>query len=97
HRSPALKDVPTFAELGLPAMNAVTWFAVMAPPGTQDAVVQKTWTAIASALKLPDVMSQFAVQGAEPKGTSPEDTGHFIKAETDKWREVIKTNKVVIE
>jgi tripartite-type tricarboxylate transporter receptor subunit TctC len=97
HRSPALKDVPTFAELGLPAMNAVTWFAVMAPPGTPDAVVQKTWKAMAAALKQPDVLSQFAVQGAEPKGTSPEETGRFVKAETDKWREVIKTNNVVIE
>jgi tripartite-type tricarboxylate transporter receptor subunit TctC len=97
HRSPVLKDVPTFAELNLPAMNSVTWFAVMAPPGTPDAVVQTTQRAFADALKLPDVQQKFADQGAEPRGLSPAETGAFVKAEVEKWRKVVKSANVTME
>jgi tripartite-type tricarboxylate transporter receptor subunit TctC len=97
HRSPGLKDVPTFAEAGLPEMNAVTWFAVMAPPGTPDPVVRATHRAMAEALKLPDVQEKYAQQGAEPRGWSPEETGRFVKAEIEKWRKVVKSANVTIE
>ena len=97
HRSSALKDVPTFVEAGLPGMEAVTWFAVMAPPGTPDAVVRSTHRALADALKLADVQHKFAEQGAEPLGWSPQETGRFVKAEAEKWARVIKNAKVTIE
>jgi tripartite-type tricarboxylate transporter receptor subunit TctC len=97
HRSPVLKEVPTFAELGLPAMSSVTWFAVMAPPGTPDAVAQAAQRAFADALKLPDVQQKFADQGAEPRGLTPVETGAFVKAEVEKWRKVVKTANVTID
>lgn len=97
HRSPALKGVATFAELGLPAMQSVTWFAVMAPPGTPDAVVQATQHAIAEALKLPDVQQHFADQGAEPLGYTPAETGAFVRGEVERWRKVIKTANITVE
>lgn len=96
-RSAALKDVPTFVEAGLPQMQSVTWFAVMAPPGTPASIVQITHQAIAEALKLPDVRQKFAEQGAEPRGWSPEETGRFVRAEADKWARVIKRANVTIE
>ena len=78
-------------------MQAVTWFAVMAPPGTPDAVVRSTHKALAEALKLVDVQHKFAEQGAEPLGWSPQETGRFVKAEAEKWRKVVKSAKVTIE
>ena len=96
-RSPALPDVPTFAEAGLPAMNAVTWFAMMAPPTTPDGVVRTMHRAMADALALPDVKQKFAEQGVEPRGWSPEETGRFVRAEVDKWARVIKSANVTIE
>ena len=97
HRSSTLKDVPTFVEAGLPGMEAVTWFAVMAPPGTPDAVVRSTHRALADALKLADVQHKFAEQGAEPLGWSPQETGRFVKAEAEKWARVIRSAKVTID
>ncbi|HEY4066614.1 MAG TPA: tripartite tricarboxylate transporter substrate binding protein [Burkholderiaceae bacterium] len=97
HRSPVLKEVPTFGELGLPAMNAVTWFAVMAPPGTPDAVARRTQQAMAEVLKRDDVQTPFADQGAEAKGWSSEETGRFVQAEIEKWRRVIKAANVTID
>jgi len=97
HRSPALPDVPTFGEQNLPAMNAVTWFAVVAPPGTPAATVAATQKDIAAALALPDVKQRFAEQGAEPRGWSPEQTGRFIQAESAKWNKVIKSANVTLD
>ncbi|MBT2299024.1 tripartite tricarboxylate transporter substrate binding protein [Variovorax paradoxus] len=96
-RSRALPDVPTFAEQKLPAMNAVTWFAVVAPPGTPAAKVASTQKAIADALALPDVKQKFAEQGAEPRGWDSAQTGKFIQAESAKWDKVIKSAKVSLD
>ncbi|MDB6000163.1 MAG: putative Bug-like extra-cytoplasmic solute receptor, family [Rhizobacter sp.] len=96
-RSRALPDVPTFAEEKLPAMNAVTWFAVVAPPGTTAATVAYTQKAISEALQLPAVKQKFAEQGAEPRGWDSERTGKFIKTESDKWNKVIKSANVSLD
>ncbi len=96
-RAKNLPQVPTFAESKLPAMNAVTFFAVMAPPGTPAATVAAVHKSVAEALALPDVKQKFAEQGAEPRGWTPEQTGRFIKAESDKWYKVIKSANVTLE
>jgi len=96
-RSRALPDVATFAEQKLPAMNAVTWFAVVAPPGTPAAKVAATQKAIAGALALPDVKQKFAEQGAEPRGWDSAQTGRFIQAESAKWSKVIKSANVTLD
>jgi tripartite-type tricarboxylate transporter receptor subunit TctC len=96
-RSPALPDVPTFAEQKLPAMNAVTWFAVVAPPGTPASKVASTQKAIADALAHPEVKQKFAEQGAEPRGWDSAQTGKFIQAESAKWDKVIKSAKVSLD
>jgi tripartite-type tricarboxylate transporter receptor subunit TctC len=96
-RSKALPQVPTFAEAQLPGMNAVTWFAMVAPPGTPAATIAQTHKAASDALGHPDVQRKFAEQGAEPRGWSPEQTGRFIKAESDKWHKVIKSANVTLD
>ena len=96
-RSPALAQVPTFAESKLPAMNAVTWFAVVAPPNTPAALTGALQQSVSDALALPDVRQKFSEQGAEPRGWSPEQTGRFIRAETEKWNKVIKSANVKLE
>jgi len=96
-RSPVAPEVPTAAEAGYPDLVSVTWFAVVAPPGTPDAVIRKVNAAIAAALKLPDVRAKFLDQGAEPQGQSPQATAQFIKEEESRWRGVIKSANVTLE
>jgi tripartite-type tricarboxylate transporter receptor subunit TctC len=96
-RTSVLPDVPTFAELGLQGMNAVTWFAVMAPPGTPDALVRVSYQPLADALRLPDVRKQFSAQGAQARGWSPEETARFVRAESDKWGRLVKRANVTVE
>ena len=96
-RSSALPQVPTFAEAGLPGMQAVTWFAIVAPPGTPSAAIDKIQQSAADALKTAAVQQKFAEQGAQPRGWSPTQTGQFIKNESEKWNRVIKSANVTLD
>jgi tripartite-type tricarboxylate transporter receptor subunit TctC len=96
-RSKALPQVPTFAQAGLPGMTAVTFFTMVAPPGTPQSEVAYAQKAVSAALALPDVRQKFEAQGAEPRGWTPERTGEFIRKESDKWNKVIKSANVTLD
>ena len=96
-RSPAAPEVPTAGEAGYPDLVSVTWFAIVAPPGTPDAIVQKINADTAAALKQPDVRTKFLDQGAEPVGQDPASTAAFIRHEERRWRAVIKSANVTLE
>jgi tripartite-type tricarboxylate transporter receptor subunit TctC len=96
-RSPVAPDVPTTAEIGLPDLVSSAWFALVVPPGTPDAIVQKINADMTAALKLPDVRSRFLELGAEPQGDTAAATAAFIKAEEVRWRSVIRSANVTLE
>jgi tripartite-type tricarboxylate transporter receptor subunit TctC len=96
-RSPVAPDTPAAAEIGLPDLISSAWFALVAPPGTPDAIVQKINADAVAALRQPDVRSRFLEQGAEPQAGSTADTAAFIKDEEARWREVIRSANVVLE
>ncbi|WP_332746129.1 Bug family tripartite tricarboxylate transporter substrate binding protein [Hydrogenophaga sp.] len=96
-RSTVLPQVPTFEESKVPGMNAVTFFSVVAPPGTPPATAAAMQKLLAEAMAMPDVKARFAEQGAEPRGWSTEQTARFIQAESDKWNKVIKSANVTLE
>lgn len=96
-RSTVLPQVPTFEESKVASMNAVTFFSVVAPPGTPPATAVAMQKLLAEAMAMPDVKARFAEQGAEPRGWSPEQAGRFIQTESDKWNKVIKSANVTLE
>jgi tripartite-type tricarboxylate transporter receptor subunit TctC len=96
-RSPVAPDVPTTAELGLPDLVSSAWFALVAPPGTPDSVIQKVNTGLVAALGQPEVRARFLELGAEPQGGSPSQTAAFIKEEEARWRSVIRSANVTLE
>ena len=89
-RSPALPDVPTIAEAGVPGYEATSWFGLLAPAGTPAPIVAKLNASILKALADPEVKKKLAEQGAEPFGEKPEQFAAFIQAETAKWGKVVK-------
>jgi len=87
----ALPEVPTIAAAaGLPGFEAVSWYALMAPAGTPREVIAKIHGDVAKALQLPDVRERLAGMGAEPSGESPAELAARIKAEYDRWGEVVR-------
>jgi len=97
NRSRVAPGVPSAVEIGLPDFVASAWFAIVAPPGTPDAIVQKVNAAAVAALALPDIRSRFLDQGAEPVGDSSAATAAFIKEEEARWRAVIRSTKVSLD
>lgn len=67
-RSPALPDVPTIAESGVPGYEASSWFGVLAPAGTPKEIVARLHDEIVKALKTPVLRKYLQGQGAEPVG-----------------------------
>ena len=96
-RSSVAPDVPTTAELGLPDLVSSAWFALVAPPGTPDAIAQKVSGDLVAALKQPEMRTRFLELGAEPQGGTPAETAAFIKDEEARWRAVIKSANVTLE
>lgn len=90
NRSPALPDLPTVAEAGLPGFEASAWNGINAPAGTPPHVLRKLNAEIIKILATPDTKQRFAKVGAEPAGGSPEQFDAFIASEMDKWGKVIK-------
>jgi tripartite-type tricarboxylate transporter receptor subunit TctC len=96
-RSKALPQVPSFGEAGLPDMLAVTFFTIVAPPGTPPAVAQKLNKQIADVLAAPDMQAKFADQGVTPGGWSTEQTAKFLQTESARWAKVIKSANVTLD
>jgi len=96
-RASLLPDVPTVQEAGVPDFSAVTWFAMMAPKGTPDAIIAKLNAAVTDILKQPDVQAAFEKQGVQPAPMSIEATAKFINEERVRWGDIIKSASVKID
>jgi len=96
-RAPALPDVPTMAEAGLPGYEASSWFGVLAPAGTPPAIVTKLNAEIAKWLATPEAKEKLSKQGANAAGGTPEDFAKHIAAETAKWAKVVKDSGAKID
>jgi tripartite-type tricarboxylate transporter receptor subunit TctC len=96
-RVSSLPDIPTVREAGLPDFTSVTWFALMAPKGTPDAIVAKLNLAVTEILKEPDIQSQFVKLGVQPAPMDIRATAKFIDEERVRWGEIIKSAGVTID
>jgi len=88
-RLPNFPDLPTVAET-IPGFEASGWFALMAPAGTHEAIVQKVNHDLRVVLEQPDVQHKLEMLGTYARPTSPAETADFIRREQDLWRPVVK-------
>jgi len=93
-RSPAVPDLPTVAEAGVPGYEAVSWFGVLAPAGTPKAVIDKLNRAMVTAIRKPDVQARMSKLGAEAVAGTPEEFATLLQRERDKWAKVIKEAQI---
>jgi tripartite-type tricarboxylate transporter receptor subunit TctC len=96
-RSPALPDLPTMAEAGLPGYEAAAWFGVLAPAGTPREVIMRLNGAIVKALATPEMREKLAGQGAVAIGDTPEHFAAYIQAEIAKWAKVIRDSGAKVD
>lgn len=91
-RAQAFKDIPTIAESGYPGFVINPWFGLFAPKGTPPAVVQQINAEVKKILADKDVMEKFAVLGAEPYDTTPQEFTAILQADIKKWAVVVKSS-----
>jgi tripartite-type tricarboxylate transporter receptor subunit TctC len=96
-RAPAIPEVPTTAEAGLPGLVSVGWFAMAGPPKMKPGLADQIARAANDVLKMEDVQARFRAVGVEPMGGSPAAMAAFIKEESQRWGDVIRKNNIVLE
>lgn len=96
-RSKLLPDVPTLAEQGYPGFEAAPFYGVLAPAGTESAVLQKLHSTLVAALARPAVRSQLESQGFNTIGSAPSDYAKLIREETQKWTAVVRQAGIKVE
>lgn len=93
-RLPALPDVPNFAEAGLPQMDNMAWYGLVAPAGTPKAVVDRVHDAAVKALKDPKIAQRLADGGALVDGNTPAEYAAQIKRELELRQRIAKERNI---
>jgi tripartite-type tricarboxylate transporter receptor subunit TctC len=93
-RTSVYPDVPTVAEAGLPGFEVDLWLGVFAPAGLPAPVLARLSGELKKSLQAPDLQAALARVGVEARGTSPAEGAAFVRAEFDKWRQVIKDGNI---
>ncbi len=89
-RAPSLPDVPTLAEAGVKGIDVPSWYGVMLPAATPDALVARVQAAIAGVLNQPAITARLRSQGLVVLASKPDDFAAQIKRETATWATVIR-------
>jgi tripartite-type tricarboxylate transporter receptor subunit TctC len=96
-RNPALPNLPTVAEAGVPGYEAIEWQGLVVPAGTPGPVIGRLHQAVAKAVALPEMKERLMAIGADPAGGTPEELAAFIRRELTGWARVIKESGIKIE
>jgi tripartite-type tricarboxylate transporter receptor subunit TctC len=89
-------EIPTIAESGIPGFDVNPWWGILAPAGTDMAIVRKINSDVAGILRTREMIDFLAAQGAQPLITSPEEFLGILQADVVKWAKVVKDAGVTI-
>jgi tripartite-type tricarboxylate transporter receptor subunit TctC len=96
-RSVEYRDLPTFAEAGMPQYDTNAWYSMHAPAGTPPDIVRRLNTELVAIVRDPDVAARFKQLSTEPVGNTPEEFGAFVRAELEKYGRVIKAAGIKLD
>ena len=89
-RNPALPEVPTVIEAGLPGYESVQWSGLLAPAGTPREIISKLHKEAVAILRTPEARERLRGDGSEVVASAPDEFAAFIQAEIVKWARVVK-------
>ena len=96
-RVPALPEVPTLIEAGLPGYDASGFFGLVAPAGLSPALVERINASVTRVLKEPAIRRSLSEQGAEPMTSTPAEYAALIRDEVSKWGKVVRESGAKID
>lgn len=96
-RSPALPNVPTSAEAGLPRFAIANWLGVLAPKGTPGGAIDWMQRQVAAAVASPEIKQRFASLAVEGSGMPTSEYAQFLKSEEKRWGDVVRFAGIKVE
>ena len=96
-RSPAMPEVPTITDSGLPGFEVSTWYGLLAPAGTPRPIVDRLNTEIVRILQTPDVRERLSAEAFESPADTPDQFAAVIKSEVVKWAKVVRETGARVE
>jgi tripartite-type tricarboxylate transporter receptor subunit TctC len=96
-RLPAMPDVPTVAESGLPGYESSQWYGVLAPAGTPREILNLLNSQVEKIMREPGMKSRMANDGLVPVGGTREQFAAHIKSELDKWAKLISASGATVD
>jgi len=93
-RHPLLPDVKTFEEQGFKAVDTNNWYGLFASAKTSPEIIKSLNKAVQQAVSDPAANAKMTQSGAEPKSSTPEELGAMLKADTEKWAQLIKSRNI---
>ncbi len=90
NRVPALPDLPTISEAGVPGYEVTNWWGIVVPAGTPRPIIDRLNKDLTAIVASPEAKQRFEAEGSEPLSMGVDDAGRFIAAETVKWARVVK-------
>ncbi len=88
--APAMPDVPTMSESGLPGFDATAWYSIVVPAGTPAPIIARLNTELVKILKSPDIRDRLISEGADVETSTPEELTAFVRTEIPKWAKAVK-------
>jgi tripartite-type tricarboxylate transporter receptor subunit TctC len=95
-RQSAVPDVPTIAE-SYPGYRSITWFGIVAPPGTPDALAERINRDVADVIRRPEVNNRLREMKMEPIGSTRAEAVRFFAEEAELWGKVIRDAKIAVQ
>ena len=93
-RSPALPDLPTIDESGVPGYDKASWFALFAPAAVPESIVARVYQAAVKVLKDPDIVKRLAAEGAVAVGNPSAEFDAFVRSEIAAWAKLVRDMKL---
>lgn len=91
-RNPAFPNVPTASEAGLPGYEVSSWYALWAPKGTPQPIIDKMTAEVSKAMNTSELKTIWLNNGSEVPNLTGEAFGKFVSAEIKRWNDVVKAS-----
>ncbi len=96
-RNPRIPNVPTVAEAGLPGYDVSSWYGICTQAAVPKPILSKLQADLTKALKLPLTANSLSEQGVDVRVTTPEEFVAHVRAETEKWRKVVRAANIPMQ
>ena len=96
-RTAALPQVPTLDEQGITGADVSSWYGVLAPAKTPQAIIERLNAEVLKALGAPEVRESLTGEGGEVLGGTPKQFADFLRAEQARWSKVVKESGVKLD